>query len=106
MAYILVLEEFRRAKEQRRRLLGVERLAGIEEVHDPRKEGPAFPRANGGVIEDPCLLYYRRLVVVICAEAGLLIFFGYERHVGEVGEAEFCGSGDRDVSMRRTSGSG
>lgn len=75
-----MLEEFRRAKEQRRRLLGVERLAGIEEVYDPRKEGPAFPWANGGVIEDPCLLYYRRLVVVICAEAGLLIFFGYERY--------------------------
>ena len=75
-----MLEQLRRPKEQRRRLLRVERLSDIKQVHDARKQGPAFARADGGFIEDAGLLNDGSLVVVIGAEAALLILFGYERH--------------------------
>ena len=75
-----MLEQLRGPKEQRRRLLRVERLADIEEIHDPREQSSALARAYGGFIEDAGLLNDGSLVVVIGAEAALLILFGYERH--------------------------
>ena len=87
-----MLEQLRRAKEERRRLLGVERLAGIEQVDDAGEEGPALPRAYGRLIEDAGLLDDGRLVVVVSAEAALLVFFRGERH-GEVVREGGCGPG-------------
>ena len=78
--YILVLEELRSAKEQRSGLLGIECFADIEKVYDPSEKSSAFPRTYGGFIEDAGLLNDGSLVVVIGAEAALLILFGYERH--------------------------
>ena len=75
-----MLEQLRRAKEEGRRLLSVERLAGIEKIDDAGEEGPALPRAYGGLIEDAGLLDDGRLVVVVRAEPALLILFRGERH--------------------------
>ena len=81
--HVLVLEQLRRAEEERRRLLGVKRLADIEEVDDAGEQGPALAGAYGGLIEDAGLLDDGCLVVVVCAEAALLVLFRGERH-GEV----------------------
>ena len=80
ITYILMLEQLRRPKEQRRRLLRVERLPDIEQVHYTREQSPAFARADGGFIEDAGLLDDGRLVVVVRAEPALLILFRGERH--------------------------
>ena len=78
--YVLVLEQLRRPKEQRRRLLRVESLADIKKVDDAREQSPALARAYGGFIEDASLLDDGCLVVVVCAEAALLVLFRSERH--------------------------
>ena len=77
-----MLEQLRCPEEQRRRLLRVERLSDIEQVHYAREQGPAFARADGGLIEDAGLLDDGRLVVVVRAEAILLVLFGCESHGG------------------------
>ena len=82
VTYILVLEELRSAKEQRSGLLGIECFADIEKVYDPSEKSSTFPRAYGGFIEDAGLLNYCGLVVVIRAEAALLVLFRSERHDG------------------------
>lgn len=75
-----MLEQLRRTKEQCRRLLGIKRFADIEEVHDASKEGSALARADWRLVEDAGLLDDGRLVVVVRAEAALLVLFGGERH--------------------------
>ena len=77
-----MLEQLRCAEEQRRRLLSAERLTDIEQVNDAREECPALARTNGGFIEDAGLLDDGRLVVVVRAEAVLLVLFRCESHGG------------------------
>ena len=80
-----MLEQLRRPKEQRCRLLRVERLADIEKVNDAREQSPALARAYGGFIEDASLLDDGCLVIVVGAEAALLVLFRGERHGGSRG---------------------
>lgn len=61
--HVLVLEELGDAKEELSGLLDAERLPAIEEVHDPRQQGPALARRDGRLVEAPSLLDHRRLVV-------------------------------------------
>jgi len=59
-----VLEQFRHAEEQRRRLSRGERLPDIDEVDDTRQERPTFPRGDRRLVECPSFLDDCRLVVV------------------------------------------
>ena len=70
-----MLKQLRRAKEQRCRLLRVECFADIEEINDASEQCPALARTYGGFIEDTSLLDDGCLVVVVGAEAGLLVLF-------------------------------
>ena len=80
--HILVLEQLRCPKEQRCGLLCVERLADVEEVDDAGKQGSALARAYGRFIEDAGFLDDGGLVVVVGAEAALLVLFRGEIHGG------------------------
>ena len=81
--YVLVLEKLRRPEEQCRSLLCAERLADIEEVDNAREQRPALAGAYGGFIEDTGLLDDGGLIVVVCAEAALLVLFRCESHSGK-----------------------
>lgn len=73
-----MLEQLRSTEKQRSSLLGIECFADIEKVYDPSEQGSTFPRAYGGFVEDAGLLNDSGLVVVVRAEAALLILFGCE----------------------------
>jgi len=77
-AYILVLKQLRDAKEQRRGLLRTERLPDIEEIHYSREQCPAPPWTDGRFIEYAGFLDDRGFVVVVRAQAALLLLFGLE----------------------------
>ena len=97
-----MLEELRSTKEQRSSFLGIECFADIEKVYDPSEKSSAFPRTYGGFIEDAGLLNDGSLVVVIGAEAALLILFGYERHCVQSSErvSPTCSRRGRLVTRR------
>lgn len=51
-----MLEEFRDAEEECRGFLCAKGLSHIEQVADLGEEDPAFPRADGRLVEHSCLL--------------------------------------------------
>ena len=75
-----MLEQLRRAKEQSCGLLGAERLADIEEIDDAREQRSTLAGAYGGFIEDAGFLDGGGFIVVVSAEAALLVLFRCKRH--------------------------
>lgn len=75
-----MLEKLRGSKEQSSGLLRTECLADIKQVDYPREECPAFPRTDGGIIENASFLNDGSFVVVVRAETALFFFFGRVCH--------------------------
>lgn len=78
--HIFVLKQFCSSKEQRSALLRAKVLANVEKVDNPREESSALAWADGRVIEDAGFLDDCGFVIVVRAEAALLLFFGHVGH--------------------------
>lgn len=71
--HVLVLEEFRRAKEQISSLLRRQAFSQIQQVDDAGKQGSAFSWTGVGLAEQARFLQYRAFVVVVGAQPTLLV---------------------------------
>jgi len=78
VAYILMLEQFRRPEKQRRGLLRSKRLSDVKEVDDTSQKCSTLSRTNWRFIEHARLLDDGCFVVVVRTEAAFVLLFGRE----------------------------
>jgi len=69
-----MLEQLRSAEEQSGGLLCAETFANIEKMDDPREQCPAFSWTDWRIVEDTSFLNHCCLVVVVRAEAFVVLF--------------------------------
>jgi hypothetical protein len=72
-AHVFVLEQLGCSKEKGRSLVCPKGLSNIKQIHNACKEGPAFSWANGRLVEDSSFLSNSGLVVIVGAQAAVII---------------------------------